>query len=508
MKLAHLLPDHSGLGSAAALEVSGLARDSRSVRPGELFVAIPGVKVDGASFARAAVERGAVAVVSECALPGLGVPVVLVPHAARALGEMADRWWSEPSRAVAVTGITGTNGKTTTSFLLAWILEAAGQGAALLGTICTRAGGQVKAAGMTTPCVLETHAALAAARESGERHLVMEVSSHALDQARVAGVRFRCAVFTNLTRDHLDYHGSLEAYGAAKARLFAQLTPDGVAVLNARDPFAARLAQELPGRVIRYAWSDPHDAGPPAEARAKILGETLYGTEIELQLGDEQVRVRLPQIGRFNVENSLAAAAAAFALGISPRLIGAALEAGQGVPGRLERVSPLDQGPVVLVDYAHTPDALERVLGTLRPLVSGRLWVVFGCGGERDRGKRGPMGRAVLSAADRAILTSDNPRGEDPAAIAAEVVAGSGPDASRLELELDRAEAIRVALHSASPEDLVLIAGKGHETTQVIAGQAHPFDDREVARAAFLTRQPSRRGGRLRSRRSKRTPTR
>lgn len=493
MKLADLLPTHANLGPARDLEVGGLARDSRKVAPGDLFVAIPGVQVDGARFARSAVEAGAVAVVSETPLAGLGVPVILVPHAARALGAMADRFWGEPSREVAVTGITGTNGKTTTSFLLAWILEAAGQDTALLGTICTRAGGQVKASGMTTPCVLDTHAALAAARDAGERNLVMEVSSHALDQARVAGVRFRCGVFTNLTRDHLDYHGTLEAYGAAKARLFAQLSEDGVAVLNARDPFAARLAQELPGRVIRYAWGDAGDEGPPAEVRAQILGETLYGTEVELQLGGERVRVLLPQIGRFNVENSLAASAAAFALGIPPRAIGAALEAGQGVPGRLQRVSALGQGPVVLVDYAHTPDALERVLETLRPLVKGRLWVVFGCGGERDPGKRGPMGRAVLGAADRAILTSDNPRGEDPAQIAAEVIAGSGPERERLEVELDRGDAIQAAIAAASPEDLVLIAGKGHETTQVIAGQAHPFDDREVARLALQARLPSRR---------------
>ncbi|MBL4847304.1 MAG: UDP-N-acetylmuramoyl-L-alanyl-D-glutamate--2,6-diaminopimelate ligase [Planctomycetes bacterium] len=474
--------------SPDSLWVSGLARDSRRVKPGDVFFAIAGAQVDGAGFAADAVERGAVAVVSDRPLPGLSVPVVAVEDVALALGLAADRLAGEPSREVAVTGVTGTNGKTTTAYLLSWILEAAGQETAMIGTISTRVAGKERASTMTTPCVLETHAILAAARAANEKHLVMEVSSHALDQSRVAGVRFKCAVFTNLTRDHLDYHGSLESYGLAKARLFTSLAPDGVAVLNARDSYSKRLARETRGRVIRYAWSAPGDPAPPAEVEARIVEETLFGTTLDLHLGQRAKRLIVPQIGRFNIENVLAAAAAAYALGVSAHAIAAALEANQGVPGRFERVTPYGVGPAVLVDYAHTPDALERVLKTLRPLVKGRLWVVFGCGGERDPGKRGPMGRAVLEQADRAILTSDNPRGEDPAQIAAEVVAGSGPQGARLEIELDRRAAIRFAIRESSPDDMILIAGKGHELTQRIGSRVIPCDDREIARAAFFAR--------------------
>lgn len=489
MELSILLAGHCDTRCPeAALEVSGLARDSRAVQPGDLFFAIQGTQVDGARYAAGAAERGAVAVVAQRPIPDLSIPVIQVDDVALALGAAADRLHGRPSQEVAVTGVTGTNGKTTTSYLLSWILEAAGQDSALLGTISTRVAGRERPATMTTPCVLETHAALAEARAAGEKHLVMEVSSHALDQQRVAGVRFKCAVFTNLTRDHLDYHGTLEAYGRAKARLFTQLEADGVAVLNARDPYSSRLARETRGRVVRYAWSVPEDPAPPAEVEARIVEETLWGTTLDLHLGQRAKRVTLPQIGRFNIENALAAAAAAHALGVAPNVIAAALEANQGVPGRFERVSPYGVGPTVLVDYAHTPDALERVLQTLRPLVKGRLWVVFGCGGDRDRGKRGPMGQAVLAHADRPVLTSDNPRGEDPAEIAAEVVRGCGPAGRGLEVELDRGLAIRNSILQAAPEDLVLIAGKGHERTQTVGDQVIPFDDREIARAAFFAR--------------------
>jgi UDP-N-acetylmuramoyl-L-alanyl-D-glutamate--2,6-diaminopimelate ligase len=495
MELKTLLAGHLVSNDAEdTLEVSGLARDSRAVKPGDLFFAVPGTRVDGSKFARDAVSRGAVAVVSRGPIPGLTVPVLQVDDVALALGVAADRLHGEPSREVMVTGVTGTNGKTTTTYLLSWILEAAGLDTSLLGTISTRVAGRERAATMTTPCVLETHAALAEAKAAGERNLVMEVSSHALDQNRVAGVRFKCAVFTNLTRDHLDYHGTLEAYGRAKARLFTQLEADGVAVLNARDPYSSRLARETRGRVVRYAWSVPEDPAPPAEVEARIVEETLFGTTLDLYLGRGAKRITIPQIGRFNIENALAAAAAAHALGVAPSVISAALEANQGVPGRFERVTPYGVGPAVLVDYAHTPDALERVLETLRPLVQGRLWVVFGCGGERDRGKRGPMGQAVLAHADEAILTSDNPRGEDPAQIADDVIQGAGPQSSRLQVELDRRSAIRKAILSASAEDLVLIAGKGHEQTQTIGSRVIPCDDREIARASFYERSgPQRR---------------
>ncbi|MGE0712918.1 MAG: UDP-N-acetylmuramoyl-L-alanyl-D-glutamate--2,6-diaminopimelate ligase [Planctomycetota bacterium] len=496
-----IVPEAPGRRLAPSLPVSGLARDSRAVRPGELFVAVPGTRHDGAAYARDAAARGACAVVAERALPELslhGVPVLVVPHAARALGLLADRFWGEPSREVGVVGVTGTNGKTTTTFLTQALLARSGRPTALLGTVCTRVAGQQRVAKQTTPCVLETQAALAAARAAGERHLVMEVSSHALDQERVAGVRFRVGVFTNLTRDHLDYHGTLEAYGAAKARLFEALERGGVAVLNARDPFSARIAASTRAEVLRYAWVPAREPWPAIEVAARVESEDAQGTAVRLRLYGRELTLvvarRLPLLGRFNVENALAAAGAALALGVPPDEVAGALSDCPSVPGRLERVAGPAPGPTVLVDYAHTPDALERVLSALRPLTPGRLWVVFGCGGERDRGKRGPMGLAALRHADHAILTSDNPRSEDPAAIVEDVLSGCPRQAleqGALEVELDREAAIVRAVRAAGPGDVVVLAGKGHETVQEIGGRALPFDDREVARLALTLARAS-----------------
>ena len=482
-----IVPEQAALQRLAAdLPAGGLARDSRAVRPGDLFVAVPGVRVDGATFAAEAERRGAAAIVAERPLPGVRTPTLVVPDAALTLGLLADRREGEPSRSVAVTGVTGTNGKTTTSFLLSWILEAAGRPSSLLGTVCTRVAGRERASTMTTPDVLELHRALAETRDAGARDLVMEVSSHALHQRRTAGARFRCAVFTNLTRDHLDYHGSLEAYGDAKALLFEGLEPDATAVLNQRDAFGQALAARTRARVLRYAWSSGPTL-PDADVAARLVSEGLFGTRLELAAGGTVAPLNLPVVGRFNVENALAAASAALALGVPFDAVRAALEASQGVPGRLERVSGARDGePTVLVDYAHTPDALERVLETLRPLVAAdrRLIVVFGCGGERDAGKRAPMGQAVERWADLALLTNDNPRGEEPAAIVRDVLAGCARP-EQLRVVLDREAAIAEAVAGARPGDLVLIAGKGHEGAQVIGGRALPFDDRLVARRAL-----------------------
>jgi len=466
------------------VEVTGLARDSRRAGPGEVFVAVPGRRVDGAAFAADAVARGAAAVVAERDLPGLGAPVVVVPDAAAALGRLADRLAGRPSRDVRVTGVTGTNGKTTTSFLTAWILEATGRDASLLGTVENRVGGRVRPAAMTTPDALEVHAALASTRDAGLGHLVMEVSSHALDQRRTAGVRFAGAVFTNLTRDHMDYHGSLAAYGAAKARLFEGLDAGAFCVLNARDPFSADLAARTRARVVTYAWvRDVRPAG--ADVAARVLAEDVDGTRLLLCLGGRTLPVNLPLVGAFNVENALAAAAAAWCHGVAPGEVRDALEASQGVPGRLEPVpDTAGGGPAVLVDYAHTPDALERVLETLRPLVSGRLVVVFGCGGDRDRGKRAPMGAAVERRADLSVVTSDNPRGEAPERILRDVLAGLRAPERALVIA-DRRAAIRAAIEAAGPGDLVLLAGKGHETGQRVGGRTLPFDDRVEAAAAL-----------------------
>jgi UDP-N-acetylmuramoyl-L-alanyl-D-glutamate--2,6-diaminopimelate ligase len=469
-------------------EVVRVEADSRRVGPGTLFVARKGVKTDAATFAVEAVARGAVAVIAERDLPGLGVPVVVVPDASEALGRLADRLEGEPSRDVQVIGVTGTNGKTTTTFLVQWTLEAAGRPCSLLGTIVNRVGGRETTARMTTPDAPETHRALAQTRDAGARCLAMEVSSHALDQRRCAGVRFRAGVFTNLTRDHLDYHGTVEAYGDAKARLFEALDADGAAILNAHDPFSRALARRTKARVVRYGWHERGAAAPEGEAIATVEGWSLEGTSLSLRLGADTLRVSLPLVGPFNVENALAAAATAWALGVEPRAIRAALEASQGVPGRLEPVRGGPGDPTVLVDYAHTPDALERVLGALRPLVGGRLLVVFGAGGDRDRGKRAPMGRAVERFADRAYVTSDNPRSEPPASILAQVLAGFERPQAAVVIE-DRAAAIEAALGDAREGDLVVLAGKGHETGQTFADRTLPFDDRLAARAALAARR-------------------
>ena len=468
---------------ARGLVVSGVERDSRRVEPGQLFVAGPGLRHDGAAYAAVAVERGARAVISERPLE-LPVPVLVVPSAARALGLCADNFHGQPSREVAVVGVTGTNGKTTTTFLTQALLEQTGRPAALLGTVCGRVAGEEWASSQTTPCALETHSALARARDAGERHLAMEVSSHALDQERVAGVRYRVAVLTNLSRDHLDYHGTMDAYGDAKARLFEDLAPEATAVLNLRDPFGRALARRTPAQVLTYGWRE--EGWPPADFGAWVLGRDASGTELALRYQSEEVRLRLGLLGAFNVENALAAGASGLALGLSLQEVAAGLAACPAVPGRLERIEGPPGSPTVLVDYAHTPDALERVLSGLAPLTPGELWTVFGCGGERDKGKRAPMGQAALRHAQRAILTSDNPRSEDPAAIAADVLAGC--PAGALLVELDRAAAIDLAVRSAGPQDVVVIAGKGHETEQVIGSERLPFDDREVARQALAHR--------------------
>lgn len=469
-------------------EVTSVGADSRRIRPGEVFVARRGVRADAAAFAQDAVARGAVAVVAERPLPGLDVPVAVVPDASEALGRLADRLEGEPSREVAVTGITGTNGKTTTTFLVQSILEAVGRPCSLLGTVVNRVAGREVAAAMTTPDAPAIHRAVAETRDAGWRDLAMEVSSHALDQRRIAGLRVRCAVFTNLTRDHLDYHGTLEAYGDAKARLFEALAPDGAAVLNAHDPFSLVLAGRTRARVVRYAWHEAGRPRPDAEVVARVDGASLRGTQVGLSLGGEELSLCLPLVGPFNLENALAAAAACWSLGVAPRAVRDALAASPGVPGRLEPVRGAPGDPLVLVDYAHTPDALERVLAALRPLVTGQLRVVFGAGGDRDRGKRAPMGRAVERHADVAYVTSDNPRSEEPGQILAQVLAGfDRPGAARV-IE-DRAAAIAAAIAESGPDDLVVLAGKGHEQGQVLSDRTVPFDDRAAARLALESRR-------------------
>jgi UDP-N-acetylmuramoyl-L-alanyl-D-glutamate--2,6-diaminopimelate ligase len=464
------------------LAVDGLCMHSAEARAGNLFFAIRGSKNDGTLYAQQAVARGAVAVVAEEAL-ALPVPVLVVDNARHALADAARYYYRDPSRALSVVGITGTNGKTTTAHLVRACLQADRRQVGLLGTIAYEFGGRKIPASNTTPDPVRIQGYL---REMADRFAsacVMEVSSHSLDQDRVRGVRFATAVFTNLTQDHLDYHGTMAEYCRAKARLFQSLQPGACAVINRDDPAASAMAEEL-GRGVRVLW---YGLSPEAEVRAENLRLGPDGTRFTLVMPNGSVEVFLRLVGLHNVHNALAAAASALSLGASELTVAAALEDARSVPGRLELVdTPVGPGGRIrtFVDYAHTPDALDKVCGTLRELAEGRLHVVFGCGGDRDKTKRAPMAAAVARHAHVAYLTSDNPRSEDPEAILDDVQKGLPAEGVQVVRIADRAEAIRAAVTRAEPGDTVLIAGKGHETYQVFKDSVVPFDDRlEAARA-------------------------
>jgi len=466
-------------------EVTGITVDSRQVQTGFCFIAIPGNKIDGRRFIADALQRGAGMIVSETAdaasAANAGAPDtavrVSVPHARQAAAVLAAAFYGEPGRHVKTLGITGTNGKTTTAFLLEHLLLAAGHRPGLLGTIWYKIGGQTIPASHTTPDAVTLQRLLADMHRQGHTHAVMEVSSHALDQGRVWGIPFATAVFTNLTQDHLDYHQNLEQYFQAKAILFRGLTTTQWAVLNADDPSGRRLAGETHGRILWYGI-DAADA----DIRATELQMDRNGIRFQVQTPQGEFAVVSSLIGRHNVYNILAASAAAFTLGIGLRVVAAAIPGFVTVPGRLERVvsaAPFD----VFVDYAHTDDALQNVLSALRELAPRRLLVVFGCGGDRDRGKRPKMGRVAATLADWVALTSDNPRSEDPESILAEIRSGFPAGFDRYAVWVDRQQAIAAALQQAQAGDMVLIAGKGHETSQIFKDRTIAFDDRSVARA-------------------------
>jgi UDP-N-acetylmuramoyl-L-alanyl-D-glutamate--2,6-diaminopimelate ligase len=491
--LLEALPDKTVLGTLPAA-VRGVAYDSRRVGAGELFVAIPGFKQDGGRFAADAVGRGAAAVVAEGAdpLPGSATPRIMVPSARLALARLADAYHGHPSRRLTVVGITGTNGKTTTSLLVEALLAEGGRPTGLIGTIEYRVGSAVEAASQTTPEALELQALLARMVRAGVGGAAMEVSSHALALSRVDGIEFDVAVFTNLTQDHLDFHRSLEAYRDAKARLFALLAgsrkPARAAVVNTDDPAgAAMLAAAAADARVRAITFGLYGE---AELRPRRWESGLDGIRLEVVSSRGPIEVVSPLVGEHNVMNLLGAVGVGLALGLEPRRIGLALSGVRTVPGRFERVEA-GQPFLVIVDYAHTPDALERVLSTARKLVGpgGRLGVVFGCGGDRDRGKRPIMGAIAARLADRAWVTSDNPRTERPEAILAEIEAGIPPAAAgRHESMVDRGGAIEAAVRWGREGDVVVIAGKGHETYQVLATRTLDFDDRLVARAALRAR--------------------
>jgi UDP-N-acetylmuramoyl-L-alanyl-D-glutamate--2,6-diaminopimelate ligase len=438
----------------APLEIADLAYDARDARPGSLFFCVPGTRADGHDFAAEAVANGAVALVVERPVQ-LDIPQLVVPDARRAMAVAADEVFGRPTEELQVAGVTGTNGKTTTAFLLYSILAAAGRRPGLLGTIESRVGGERRPAIRTTPEAIDLQRAFREMLDAGDRSCAMEATSHGSELGRLNRVRFSALVFTNLTQDHLDFHGTMERYFEAKRRLFIETRPP--AAINVGDPWGRKLAADRPD-ALTFGFADDAEIGPDALA------------EVDLKLR-----------GRFNVENALGALAASRLLGIGDDAIARGLEAVRGVPGRFEPVAE-GQPFEVIVDYSHKPDALESVLRTARELTTGRVICVFGCGGDRDRGKRPLMGRIASELADVAILTSDNPRSEDPLAIIDEVLAGV---TGEIEVEPDRAAAISRAVAEAADGDVVLIAGKGHEQGQEFADRTIPFDDREVAREAL-----------------------
>jgi UDP-N-acetylmuramoyl-L-alanyl-D-glutamate--2,6-diaminopimelate ligase len=488
-RLLGALPDKALHGPMPA-EVRGLTDDSRRVSAGGCFVAVRGLRADGHRFIPQAVERGATAVVAEPPdpLPGRAVGRILVPDTRRALPRLADAYFGHPSRALTVVGVTGTNGKTTTSYLVEALLRARGLATGVIGTIWYVIRGAAREATQTTPDTLELQGLLAEMVVAGVGGVAMEVSSHALEQRRADGVAFDVAIFTNLTQDHLDFHGTMERYAEAKGRLFFELLresgkPGAAAVLNADDPVGARWARALepvfPGRVLTFGLGGP-GAEHAVRARAYESGPGGITLEAETPLGPVGLASAL--IGEHNVMNLLGAVAAGVALGLSRDAIATALAGVRSVPGRFERIDA-GQDFLVVVDYAHTPDALRRVLEAARPLTPGRLGVVFGAGGDRDRGKRPIMGRIAAELADRVWLTSDNPRSEDPRDILEEISVGVvPPPPGGYTSHPDRREAIRDALAWGRAGDTLVIAGKGHETYQIVGSQTLPFDDRQVVR--------------------------
>ncbi|MDF1836880.1 MAG: UDP-N-acetylmuramoyl-L-alanyl-D-glutamate--2,6-diaminopimelate ligase [Planctomycetota bacterium] len=469
------------------IQITGVQLDSRLIREGDLFVALPGAAGDGRAYAKQAQERGAVAILLPDSAHGLECSLPQWQHAEprRVAGESAALVLGQPSKDLEVVAITGTNGKTTTAHMLRSLLHTLDP--ALLGTTGYHlAGGKDYSATHTTPDAPRLQGLMAEHRAEGGGTLIMEASSHALEQDRLAGTQVDLAVFTNLSRDHLDYHGDMESYGRAKARIFETLGPDGAAVLNSDDAVYPMMARAVRGAGVRVLTTSTQG---PADLWAANIELTPTGTRFDLNgLGLQAQGVEVPVLGEHNVSNLLQALACARWLGKGEAELLEDLPRVQTAPGRMELVSGSDgQGPRTFVDYAHTPEALEHALNTLRRLPGeGRLFVVFGCGGDRDQGKRELMGRVATRLADRLVVTSDNPRGEDPAAIAEAIMVGvreQGRETGYLcDVELDRRAAIERALQTAGPQDVVLIAGKGHESTQTSAQGVVAFDDRLVAR--------------------------
>jgi UDP-N-acetylmuramoyl-L-alanyl-D-glutamate--2,6-diaminopimelate ligase len=481
----------AGVDGDEQVRVLSVTSDSRAVREGDLFAAIPGARSDGAAYAADAVERGARAVLAVRPL-GLTVPTLLVDDVRKRLGPISQRVLSEPSHELSVVGITGTNGKTTVTYLIESVLAHAGKKPALLGTVAQRGPAGEAASSLTTPESDEIARFMRTQRDAGATHLAMEASSHAIAQDRVLGIRFDVAGFTNLTQDHLDFHGTMQAYGETKALLFTAYAPR-VSVIMVDHTFGQQLARQVKGQVLRCATKPNVDA----ELSVQEWSSTRAGIRARIATPRGEVTLNSPLFGAHNLENLLVCLGSCLALGLDLTVIADALSSARGAPGRMERVAD-SRDVMVLVDYAHSPDAIERALSAVRPLTQGRLFAVCGCGGDRDRTKRAPMGAAAGKLADVAVLTSDNPRTEDPLAILREMEPGAHAHAPRIaSADLanasrgyvvipDRAEAIRLTIAAARAGDTVLLAGKGHEDYQILGTVKHPFDDRIEARAAIV----------------------
>lgn len=488
------LPTHPALES----EIKGLTTNSHACQPGDLFIGMPGTRVDGGEFWESAIASGAVAalVSPQAARKRVGQAkeepcVIVATDMTQACAQVAAAFYDYPAQHLQLIGVTGTNGKTTITHLIEFFLSQAQLPAALMGTLYTRWAGFEQTAAYTTPFAVELQQQLAAARQAGCQVGVMEVSSHALAQKRVMGCPFHVAVFTNLTQDHLDFHRDIEDYFAAKALLFSpaylhsgDLAVQGRAVINADDPYGQRLIKQLTAQVWRYSVHDPSTDLWTSDLNYEPTGVTGI-----LHTPQGEVAFRSPLVGQFNLANLLAAVGAVLHFGLDLELIAQVLPQFPGVPGRMERVQIAPAQDIsVIVDYAHTPDSLENLLRAARPFIPGRMICVFGCGGDRDRTKRPKMGNIAAQLADVAIVTSDNPRTEDPERILQDILAGIPATAEPVVIG-DRATAIRTAIEQAQPGDGVLIAGKGHEDYQILGTEKIHFDDREQARTALLARQ-------------------
>ncbi len=478
VSLKTLFPNAQFVGDDDILVTHATER-SDLVSPGSLFAAIPGTRRNGEEFARDAVLHGAEALLLTRELPDLPVLQCLVPNVRRAFALLCDALAGRPSQSLKLAGVTGTNGKTTTTWMIRSILRACGYQTGILGTIEYSDGARRERAGLTTPDSQVLSNWLASMVAAGTTHAAMELSSHALDQGRACGTQLDAAIVTNVTQDHFDYHPDFAAYLAAKKRIVEHLKPGGVLVLNADDQRSLPIANSRPADCRLMTFGIEHEA----DVTATILEESTAGTRFVLGCGAEAEEVFTPLIGRYNVSNALAAAAATHHWGVPLNTIALGISLLGAVPGRMERVNA-GQPFEVFVDFAHTDDALRRCVATLKQLCPQRVIIAFGAGGDRDRNKRPKMARAVL-AADMIVVTSDNPRTEDPQHVVDDILAGFAPSFPPLHVELDRRTAISWALDQAAPGDCVLIAGKGHETEQIIGTKRYPFDDREVVREAL-----------------------